>query len=291
MGDFHVRILQLSGTVLAELRLPATAHVHDILRELVSDRDGAQRERRHMKRKLLYQGRVLEELDSLASLGQQELEFQLMLQAQHVQFCYGSASVETFNGLKECKRMHFAVWGPPLAGKTSLIQRCSENIFNVQYHTVIGIDFKKARVFVDHSPMEIFLWDAPAGKERFQVMQAAHLRGKVAVLLVIDLASDEPFWKMDHFINRIEEASIVTKLMLGNKLDLEAERKLSREDAERFAADRGFHYFETSAKDGSGIEEAFTFAILEVLECEERQRLLPPPVAPQRQPGKLCCIQ
>ena len=38
-------------------------------------------------------------------------------------------------------------------------------------------------------------------------------------------------------------------------------------------------------------KEAFTFAILEVLECEERQRLLPPPVAPQRQPGKLCCIQ
>ena len=64
MGDFHVRILQLSGTVLAELRLPATAHVHDILRELVSYRDGAQRERRHMKRNLAYICFALQEATS-----------------------------------------------------------------------------------------------------------------------------------------------------------------------------------------------------------------------------------
>ena len=57
---------------------------------------------------------------------------------------------------------------------------------------------------------------------------------------------------------------IPTKLLLGNKID--AERQVSREDAESFAASRGLYYFETSAKDGTGVIEAIDFAVFDALE-------------------------
>ena len=72
--------------------------------------------------------------------------------------------------------------------------------------------------------------------------------------------------KFDHLVRLIEDESIRTKVMLGNKLDLESERRISYEDARHFATERGFHYFETSAKDGTNVSEALGFAVVDVLQ-------------------------
>ena len=203
----------------------------------------------------MYQGRVLEDTESLQEIAEgRVLELQLMLQAQRVEFIYEPVLVQASEAFADCKRMHFSMWGPPGAGKTSILHRCSENFFLPQHHVTIGIDFKKVRVLVDDAPLEIILWDAPAGKERFQTLRSLYLRGKVAIFLILDLTSSEPFWQTERMIEKIDDASIPTRVMIGNKVDLESERQLSREDAERFAEERGFHYFETSARDGTGIE-------------------------------------
>jgi Ras-related protein Rab-2A len=46
-------------------------------------------------------------------------------------------------------------------------------------------------------------------------------------------------------------------LLLGNKDDLRAEREVSTEEGQEFANKFGLIFFETSAKTGHNIEEAF----------------------------------
>ena len=98
---------------------------------------------------------------------------------------------------------------------------------------------------------------------------------------------DDPFWQVDQLLRHIEHESIPTKVMIGNKLDLESERKISYEDAQSFAMERSFHYFETSAKDGTNITEALGFAVVNAM---AQQPSPEPQVRPMKNPGS-CCTQ
>ena len=50
----------------------------------------------------------------------------------------------------------------------------------------------------------------------------------------------------------------VHKLLVGNKCNLVSERKVSTEDAREFADQLNLNFLETSAKDSTNVEEAFS---------------------------------
>ena len=47
------------------------------------------------------------------------------------------------------------------------------------------------------------------------------------------------------------------KILLGTKSDLIAEREVSQKEGEKLAKNNGFHYFETSAKEGTNVDQLF----------------------------------
>ena len=47
-------------------------------------------------------------------------------------------------------------------------------------------------------------------------------------------------------------------VLIGNKCDLEKERKVSKEEGENLAQKYGIPFYETSAKTGANVQEAFT---------------------------------
>ena len=49
----------------------------------------------------------------------------------------------------------------------------------------------------------------------------------------------------------------ICKVMVGNKIDLESERKISQQEAQTFAKSFGVEYFEASAKMDRGVSEFF----------------------------------
>lgn len=113
----------------------------------------------------------------------------------------------------------------------------------------------------------MFLWDQ---KEEFlsRTKVPAMLPKKDAALLVVDLASHDTLEQARQLARNISDHGIVTKVLLGNKLDLASERQVSCEAARQFATDHGFRYFETSAKDGTGVEDALCYAVAHPLEHE-----------------------
>lgn len=55
-------------------------------------------------------------------------------------------------------------------------------------------------------------------------------------------------------------------ILIGHKSDLEHDRKVSREEAERLAADLGIRYVETSAKRNTNVERAFQLLTRDIYE-------------------------
>ena len=54
-------------------------------------------------------------------------------------------------------------------------------------------------------------------------------------------------------------------IIVGNKVDMEDSREISKEDAENFAKENNYKYFETSAKTGEGVDEAIRELVTLVL--------------------------
>ena len=47
------------------------------------------------------------------------------------------------------------------------------------------------------------------------------------------------------------------KILVGTKSDLISEREVSQKEGEKLAKNNGFYYFETSAKEGTNVDQMF----------------------------------
>jgi len=82
-----------------------------------------------------------------------------------------------------------------------------------------------------------------------------------AAIIVFDITKRSSFdtvknWKEDVEMNvKNKNKTPPIFIMVGNKSDLAAERAITKEEAETLAGSLGMDYYETSAKDGVGINE------------------------------------
>jgi Ras-related protein Rab-1A len=96
---------------------------------------------------------------------------------------------------------------------------------------------------------------ATAGQERFRTITAQYYRGAHGLFVVFDLTSPDSFAHVPAWLDEAERhapagpgAPPLSKILIGNKADLLAERKVEQKAAEDFAKARGLRYIETSAK-------------------------------------------
>ncbi|KAI9030779.1 hypothetical protein CLU79DRAFT_731455 [Phycomyces nitens] len=156
-------------------------------------------------------------------------------------------------------------------GKTSLRNQFIHKRFTNAYKATIGADFITKEVQKDdNTKVTLQLWDT-AGQERFQSLGVAYYRGADACILVYDVNNYASFqhlerWR-DDFLKQSslpeEDAKDFPFLMIGNKIDID-NRIVSRRQARIWATQKSSErmrlpYFETSAKDGTNIEEAFSY--------------------------------
>lgn len=93
-------------------------------------------------------------------------------------------------------------------------------------------------------------------------MGSTFFRGSEGCVIVYDVTNMESFRHLDHwlsyFLNQLGLAEPEFPiLVLGNKIDDENGRVVSKDMAQQWAAERNLMYFETSAKDNINVEQAF----------------------------------
>ncbi|KAF9405184.1 Ras- protein yptc6 [Podila epigama] len=156
--------------------------------------------------------------------------------------------------------------GESSVGKTNMLSRFTQNQFNLESKSTIGIEFSTAKsIEIDGKVLKAQIWDT-AGQERYRAITSAYYRGAVGALLVYDISNINSFQKLERWLGELQEhADSNTVIMLvGNKSDLKHLRAVSTEDAQAFAEDHKLMFMETSALDGSNIQLAFTQLLTEI---------------------------
>lgn len=160
---------------------------------------------------------------------------------------------------EKCQLM---IMGNSMVGKTSLLYRYQENKFMTNYLATVGIDFFTKEEIINEKKVRIKIWDT-AGQERFNSLTTAFSRNADGVILVFDVTNRESFSNLKFWISCINsnlgDNNDLKKIIIGNKIDLE--REINKSEAESFAKENNCAYFETSAKDNKGINEAIRYLV------------------------------
>lgn len=144
-----------------------------------------------------------------------------------------------------------------------------------QYRLTIGVDFaSKTLDFDENKDVTLQIWDI-AGHERFGTMTRVYYKFAIAGVLVFDLSREATFdavlkWRDD--VNSkvvLANNSNIPLLLLANKADL-PDVSINSEMLDQFVKDNGFiGWFPVSAKEGTGIAEAFKFLVDHILKISE----------------------
>ncbi len=150
------------------------------------------------------------------------------------------------------------VVGDGAVGKTSLIKQWTEGSFRTDYIMTIGSNFAVKSLVIDDKPVKLQIWDL-AGQPHFSDVRVLFYKGAMGAMYVYDVSRTDSY---DNVLNWDRELTNICgqipKVLLANKVDLNDQRKVSSEMGSVLAAKLGdAPYFETSAKSGVGVNEAF----------------------------------
>ena len=148
--------------------------------------------------------------------------------------------------------------GNSSVGKSNILLRFSDNIFHDTFLPTIGVDFKIKTLNINDKTIKLNIWDT-AGQERFKNITSTYYKGSQGVMLVYDVTDPESFKSIEMWLGEVSKHAgpNAVKLLIGNKCDMEEDRKVSKAQGEAYAREKGFKFLETSAKNKINIDESF----------------------------------
>ena len=149
--------------------------------------------------------------------------------------------------------------GDTTVGKTCFLMKYTGKTFQDIHMATIGLDYRlKSMKLKSGKNIKLQIWDT-AGQDRFRAITKNYYKGSHGIILIYDVTNIQTFENVKSWVNQIrEEASTnVIIYIAANKIDMEEERKVSKEEGEKLAQELGFPFMETSAKSGVNINETF----------------------------------
>lgn len=185
-------------------------------------------------------------------------------------------------------------------GKSSLLVSFISNAVDDLAPT-IGVDFKMKTLTIGGKKLKLTLWDT-AGQERFRTLTSSYYRGAQAIILVYDVTKRVTFTNIsDVWAKEMELYSTnqdCVKMIVGNKVDRESERAVSREEGITLAKELGSLFLECSARTRENVEQCFEELALKIMEVPSllekgsttvKRNILKQKQEHQTQTGGGCC--
>ncbi|MHA2346369.1 MAG: Rab family GTPase [Candidatus Hodarchaeales archaeon] len=163
--------------------------------------------------------------------------------------------------------------GQGSVGKTSVIRRFVEQAFSHDYKTTVGSNFLLKKLTLDEDTrMTMQIWDL-SGQDSFRNIRTQYFLHSHGGIMVFDLTRPETLTDLDRWhLDFTQKAGDVPLMLFGNKCDLVNERLVQSEAGEISAEKYNATYLETSALDGTNVQEAFTELAEQIIAHIEKRR-------------------
>ncbi|MEG4404164.1 leucine-rich repeat domain-containing protein [Microcoleus sp. MON2_D5] len=163
--------------------------------------------------------------------------------------------------------------GQGSVGKTSLINRLTDNKYNPNQPQTDGLNITDWQITVNTKPVKLNVWDF-GGQEIYHATHQFFLTKRSLYLLVCNCRTSEDENRLEYWLKLIESFGDASPVILvGNKCDeqpLDLNRKALRDKYPNIKA-----IIETSCQSGIGIEELRSAIHTEISQLREVYDLLP----------------
>ena len=166
--------------------------------------------------------------------------------------------------------------GDTSVGKTALLSKYLKGVFPTSPLSTVATEFATKIIQIKEGGyIKAQIWDT-AGQEKYKSITFHHYKKSVGGLIVYDITKRSSFDNVknwyDDLINLGEKGCIVA--LVGNKLDMvernERKREVSKLEAQAYAEDNHMLFFETSAYNGTNINDIFE-ELLQTIYTERRK--------------------
>lgn len=166
------------------------------------------------------------------------------------------------------------ILGDSSVGKSCILTRFSDDVFNHSFMPTIGIDFKIKTLEINNKAVKLQIWDT-AGQERFNNITESYYRTAKGVMFVYDITNGESFDNVAKWLRNLEQntAEETVKYIIGNKCDLQDIRVINHTTGLEMATNFGLKFYETSAKTNINIQKIFYDMAKDLTAKEEVKRL------------------
>ncbi|KAL8141377.1 hypothetical protein V2J09_007398 [Rumex salicifolius] len=153
-------------------------------------------------------------------------------------------------------------------GKSTLLMSFISDTFE-ELSPTIGVDFKIKYVTIGGKKLKLAIWDT-AGQERFRTLTSSYYRGAQGVIMVYDVTRRETFTNLSDIWNKEIDLYLTNqdcvRMLVGNKVDKESERVVSKKEGMDFARECGCLFIECSGKNRVNVEQCFEELVMKILE-------------------------
>ncbi|XP_061768192.1 EF-hand calcium-binding domain-containing protein 4B isoform X2 [Nerophis ophidion] len=180
--------------------------------------------------------------------------------------------------------------GNSSVGKTSLLRSFCEGHFHPSTTATVGIDFSVKILTLNNMQVAMQLWDT-AGQERYRSITKQFFRKADGVVVMYDVTMEESFKAVSPWLANVKDAAGegVQILLLGNKMDMDADREVSLKEAEQLAQESKVMFYEVSAYTGKNVTESLTHLARVLMEQEDKVRDTTVILSAQPLRKKACC--
>ena len=150
--------------------------------------------------------------------------------------------------------------GDSTVGKTCILLKYTDKIFQETHMMTIGLDYRlKTMTLQSGKEVKLQIWDT-AGQDRFRSITKNYYKGSHGIILIYYVTSLKTFENVKSWVSQIHEeiSDKVVIYLVGNKIDMDDERKVQTEEGQKLAEELGVPFVETSAKSGVNIDNIFS---------------------------------
>lgn len=168
-------------------------------------------------------------------------------------------------------RYKLVLFGDTAVGKSCIVTRFVNGQFFEFQEPTIGAAFSSKSITLNDNNIVFEIWDT-AGQERYRSLAPMYYRSATVAVIVYDITNKDSFYGAKMWIEELKRKGPddCLKILVGNKCDLNHDRKVPQKDVYDYVYENDLLYFETSAKKNINVNSMFEKIAGELLQKNKK---------------------